>query len=249
MSLNLFLNPGTVPALTALPGNAQALINFISAYTGIAGAEAFSGINFGPNTPSPENQAFPWFKTDSSFNPIGLFAWNGSAWVATPLITPNGPTGTRPISPAVGSQYFDTTINVQLVFERGAWRTLSGSPGDVKFVNTDTIDNALLANPGWVELTALRGRVIGGAGEGTGLTARAVGSVFGEETHRQGVNEMPSHTHEMSVNGSRLKADGNAADAAGIIPGRTASTSDPTGGGEPFNVMQPSIFFFALLKQ
>ncbi len=249
MSLNLFLNPGTVPFGSQLPGNAQALVNFISAYTGIAGAEGFSGLNFGPNTPSPENQSIPWFKTDSSFNPIGLFAWNGSAWISTPLITPSGATGSRPISPAVGTQYFDTTINVQLVFERGAWRTLAGSPGDVKFVNTDTIENALLANPGWVELSAAWGRVLGGAGAGSGLTSRAVGSVFGEETHLQGVNELPAHTHGISVNGARLRADGNAADPAGIIPGRTASTSDPTGGGEPFNVMQPSIFYFVLLKQ
>lgn len=249
MSLNLFLTPGTTPFGGQLPGNLQALINVVCQYTGIAGAEGFSGLNFGPNTPSPENQAFPWFKTDANFNPIGLFAWNGSAWISTPLITPSGATGSRPIAPAVGSQFFDTTINVQLVYERGAWRTLSGSPGDVKFVDTDTIDNALLANPGWAEVSAAWGRTLGGAGAGSGLTSRAVGSTFGEETHTVAINELPAHTHGISVNGARLRADGNAADPAGIIPGRTPSDSDPTGGGAGMNIMQPTIFFFVLRKQ
>lgn len=249
MSLNLFLAPGTVPSGTPLPGNSQALVNFISQYTGIDGDEGFSGINFGPNTPSPENRGYPWFKTDADFNPIGLFAWNGSTWVATPEITPSGPTASRPVNPAVGTQYFDTTINVQLVFERGQWRTSAGSPGDVKFVNTDTIENALTTNPGWMELSAAWGRVLGVAGSGSGLTARAVGTTFGEESHVITVNELPTHTHGISVNGARLKADGNTGDPAGIIPGRTASTSDPTGGGSAANVMQPTYFLFALQKQ
>lgn len=40
-----------------------------------------------------------------------------------------------------------------------------------------------------------RGRVMGAVGQGSGLTARAMGVSVGEETHTLTANEMPSHTH------------------------------------------------------
>lgn len=45
------------------------------------------------------------------------------------------------------------------------------------------------------KLPDLRGRVMGGAGQGSGLTNRALGAVVGAETHTLTSNEMPSHTH------------------------------------------------------
>jgi len=45
------------------------------------------------------------------------------------------------------------------------------------------------------KLPDFRGRVIGQAGTGAGLTARALGDTVGTETHALAVNEMPSHTH------------------------------------------------------
>jgi len=44
-------------------------------------------------------------------------------------------------------------------------------------------------------LPDLRGRVPLGAGTGTGLTPRALGDSFGEETHTLIVSETPSHSH------------------------------------------------------
>ena len=41
----------------------------------------------------------------------------------------------------------------------------------------------------------LRGRAPIGAGTGTGLTARAIGDTFGEETHTLIADEVPAHTH------------------------------------------------------
>jgi microcystin-dependent protein len=40
-----------------------------------------------------------------------------------------------------------------------------------------------------------RGRALVGAGQGTGLSARALGSKFGEEAHALSVAELPSHNH------------------------------------------------------
>jgi hypothetical protein len=255
MALNLFLAPGTVPDGDPLPGNLQALINVVAQYMGIDGADGFSGMNYGSDTPSPENRSYPWFKTDTDGNPIGLYSWNGSAWVAIPTIVASGPTGSRPLNPAVGTKYLDTTINVELMFNNGAWTTAAGSPGDIKFVNTDTIENALLVNPGWIQYGAASGRVIGAAGSGTGLTARAVGATVGEENHTLTINELPSHTHTTEL--ANANADGNDYNTDQGLSGHNApgpagsSTpqSSAIGGDAAHNTMQPTIFLWCLQKQ
>lgn len=45
------------------------------------------------------------------------------------------------------------------------------------------------------KLPDLRGRVLGCAGQGVGLTNRALGTVLGAETHTLTSGEMPNHTH------------------------------------------------------
>jgi microcystin-dependent protein len=41
----------------------------------------------------------------------------------------------------------------------------------------------------------MRWRVMGGVGEGVGLTNRNIGDMVGSETHTLTSSEMPSHTH------------------------------------------------------
>ncbi len=89
MSLDLFLQAGTAPA-GGLPGNRQALLDFIAQYVLIAGIGNVGFINFGSATPSPENRAYPWWRTDADGNPMGMYSWNGSAWVTTTQIIANG---------------------------------------------------------------------------------------------------------------------------------------------------------------
>lgn len=249
MSINLVITPGTVPFGTPLPANAQALVNFSAQYLGIEGDEFITFLNFGSATPSPEMRGYPWFKTDTDGNPIGLYAWNGSDWIATPQITPSGPTSGRPINPAVGTKFLDTTINVELMYERGQWRTAAGSPGDIKYVSAIDLDTAVQYNPGWQQFDAAVGRVIGGAGEGSGLTARSVGESIGEEDHILAINELPSHTHTTPVGGNAIQADGNAANPAGIISGVSAGVTGATGSDVGHNNMQPTIFMWVLAKQ
>jgi len=254
MSLTLFLDPGVVPQGTPLPASAQELINLISEYTGIDGAEGFSGLNYGSDTPSPENRGYPWFKTDQDGNPIGLFSWNGSAWTAIPSTVASGTTEQRPLNPSTGTKFFDTTINVELIFYNGAWSTAAGSPGDTKFVNAPTIAEALARNPGWIQYAAAAGRVLGAAGSGTGLTARALGSQVGEENHILQVNEIPSHTHTTEL--ANANADGNDYNLDQGLSGHNspgpAGSSTPTsssaGGDEGHNNMQPTLFLWCLIK-
>lgn len=255
MSLSLFLAAGTAPNGQTLPANAQALLDFMAQYVSIDGQDSFNGVNFGPSTPAPENRGYPWFKTDADYNPIGFYSWNGSAWVAIPTVIATGTTSQRPLSPATGTVFFDTTINVELTFERGQWRTSSGSPGDCKFVMALTEAAALTQNPGWAVDTAAYGRVIGGAGTGAGLTARAVGSTLGEEAHILAVNEMPAHTHTTSLANARADANSYAGDGglSGHSPPGAAGSSTPqsssTGNDAAHNTMQPSIFRVPLYKQ
>lgn len=48
---------------------------------------------------------------------------------------------------------------------------------------------------GTFKLPDMRGRVMGCAGQGDGLTDRVFGTMLGAETHTLNSNEMPSHTH------------------------------------------------------
>jgi hypothetical protein len=95
-------------------------------------------------------------------------------------------------------------------------------------------DNATTFN-----LPDARGRVAGAIGQGSGLTNRTLGQNVGEESHTQTIAEMPSHSH--SANGANNSADGSLFEmASGSIP--YAIQTNATGGGQPFNVMQPTLF-------
>lgn len=256
MSFNLFLTPGTTPAELPLPGNAQALVNMIAQYVLIAGDQNVGGINYGVDTPAPELRDFPWWRTDNSGNPIGMFNWNGSDWVTVNPPMPSGPSTDRPLNPATGTQFFDTTISVALIYERGKWRTLAGSPGDIKETLASTIELALTQNPGWLQHTDSNGAVIGGAGAnpGRGMTTRAFGEWVGEEEHAITEDELPSHKHTTTANWGEggegggdnpLYYDNAQAPANPQVQPDTGST----GGDEPMSLMQPTQFFFRLYKE
>jgi microcystin-dependent protein len=257
--LNLSLAPGTVPANDPLPSSAQALINYVSEYTGIQGGTAFNGINFGPNTPSPQNRGLPWFKTDAYGNPIGLFSWNGSAWVTIPTGVSAGSTANRPASPSNGSTYYDTTIGALILWNGtvGAWTTASGTVGDIKEVITADLPTALTNNPGWVQETTTLGYVIGAAStSGNGAaTAHAQGSLIGEETHTLTVAEIAPHTHA-EIYGTYTGQHQNGSQPSGVYPAVTPGSSGipvastaSAGGGGGHNNIQPTAYLWRLVKQ
>lgn len=92
-------------------------------------------------------------------------------------------------------------------------------------------------------LPDFRGRVPGGAGSGTNLTARAVGASIGAEKHTLNVSEMPAHSH--SIQGyTRTNYDANDtfSDYQGLDTGSSAYGTSSAGGGTAHNNMQPTIF-------
>lgn len=167
MALNLQLEALIVPEGTEFPPTVQGLWDQGAQYLTITGDENFSGVNSGANEPSEDNRDKWWAKSYESGQPIGWYAWSGAEWTPIPTIVTSGSTADRPVNAVTGQHYFDTDINVELVYERSQWRTASGSPGDVKEVKAATIEEAITNNPGWVQDTDSVGQVIIGASDGS----------------------------------------------------------------------------------
>lgn len=182
---------------------------------------AFVGPN-DPGTPGADDPLL-WVRTNEN-RIAGIFGWNGEAWVASGNVPNSGPTEDRPPAPVNLEEYFDTDINVLLRFERGAWRTAAGSPGDVKAVVHTTLEEAMRYNPGWTYLGLndqdQRGRFVAMAAKdpgatpassfvvGSGITARFAGETFGSETVTLGDGEIPQHTHLIG-HATALNSDNN----------------------------------------
>jgi len=254
MALTLTLAFGNPPSGSEFPGTPKALGDFLAQYLTIGGGEDFIAVNFGATTPSEDDRDKPWFKTAVGGAPLGWFSWDGTAWTKQPETLRRGTTAERPTG-SEGLLYFDTTINAALIYERSAWRTLAGTPGDTKFVKAATLSEALTRNPGWIEDEDARGRVIGGAGEGSGLTPRAFGAHIGEEEHTLDITEIPEHQHSVAWAAYTGQFQ-NGSQPAGVYPVVTGagssnvSSNPPTGtGGLSHNNMQPTVFYWALVKE
>lgn len=98
-------------------------------------------------------------------------------------------------------------------------------------------------------LPDFRGRVLVGAGTGSGLTARTKAAIVGAETHALSVSEMPPHSH--TVSDGRL--DMVRMSVAGVLTNQSAYSNTPnligsTGGGAAHNNMQPSAIEHLLIS-
>ena len=104
------------------------------------------------------------------------------------------------------------------------------------------------------ELPDLRGRTPLHEGTGPGLSPRPIGSIGGEDTHQLSINEMPSHSHVMTVratgqpSGSDMPENNHLASGdfyssapPDIAMGAAAIQVQTSGGGAAFNQMPPFI--------
>ncbi len=96
-------------------------------------------------------------------------------------------------------------------------------------------------------LPDFRGRSPMGAGQGAGLTNRDINTVsLGEERHTMTEDELVSHTHEWNGPLSRTDDRGSGSDVAWR---QTAvEETEATGGGQPFNIIQPSFIAYCFIK-
>ncbi len=232
MPLSAELQALTVPSGTEFPGNPQAFLDFCAQYLAITGLNPFSGVNFGDTEPTPEERDRPWFKTDSSGNPIGWYSWGGSSWEPTPVTPQSGTTASRPGSATLGQTYFDTDIDVLLIFNGSAWITASGSPGDVKEVKAATLADALTKNPGWAHDTDSIGKVI--------IGALADGSDYGTNVGADAVTiditNLPDNTIKLASGWAPYSGSfQNGPQPAGVFPIVTGQGSSATSSTGPIN--------------
>jgi microcystin-dependent protein len=104
------------------------------------------------------------------------------------------------------------------------------------------------------------GRVIIGAGTGTGggatgsgivtggaaLSARSIGQWFGEETHTLTLAETPTHTHTLP---SGCGGGGGTTSVECVFDGiPTTWTTSPQGGGSAHNIVQPGLVLSYIIK-
>ena len=169
-----------------------------------------------------------WIKITTSggvSHVVGIYYWSGTEWRPGGNQPPSGPTSSRPTNPDDLEEFWDTDINCMIHWERGAWRTKSGTPGDIKFVSTLTLAAAITSNPGWQyageNSQDTRGKVFGVAAKdpgatpaaaysvASGITQRYAGELAGEETHVLTSTEIEQHTHLVGAL-TLLHSDNNA---------------------------------------
>ena len=104
--------------------------------------------HFGATTPQ---SALPpvWLRTLDNGTPVGWYVWINNVWTPFASVVTSGPTASRPSSPLPLQQYYDTDISCLIWYERSAWRTVDGLPGDVKAVTGTVLEDVLTRNPGW----------------------------------------------------------------------------------------------------
>lgn len=253
MGLNLSIIALTLPEGSEFPGSPQGMMDLNAQYLAISGDSDFSGVNYGSTEPAPADRDKPWFKTDISGNPIGWYGWNGSAWTAIPVITPSGTTAQRPVAPASGTQYFDTTINCALIYYGAAWHTLSGSPGDIKHVAGTVLATVLTKNPGWSHYTAGIGKVLQGALADGSNAENNVGA----DTINLVTGQLPTHLHDSLSASTSNNVNGGGPRTNGIMFGDTSTegvntlpngTTGNTGDGDDIDIRQATRCIFALIK-
>jgi microcystin-dependent protein len=103
----------------------------------------------------------------------------------------------------------------------------------------DVLDPFFIVDADHFQVPDLRGRTVIGAGDGSGLSSRAVGDSLGEENHTLDVSEMPSHDHTIPYTITTLVLEPGEVTALTPIPLLTQSTG-ATGGDGSHNNMQPS---------
>lgn len=106
----------------------------------------------------------------------------------------------------------------------------------------EALDTFFIVDADHFSVPDLRGRTVIGAGDGSGLSSRAVGDAGGEEAHQLDESELAAHTHTIPLTATTLALEPGEVTVTTPIPILTANTG-ATGGDVAHNNMPP---FYAL---
>ena len=130
-----------------------------------------------------------------------------------------------------------------------AWAPIQTSGGGATTRGAQGTASAAYAAHCRLVLPKVLGRAIATAGAGIGLTARALGGIFGEENHTLLAGELPAHQHNQQSN-TMLFTGGTGALAGS--PNSLAAGGVTDGGiglnGSPHNNIQPSTYFTVMVS-
>jgi len=114
------------------------------------------------------------------------------------------------------------------------------------------LDTAFIIDADSFFVPDLRGRVSVGIGTGSGLTARAMNDIFGEETHVLSTAELASHNHTQNPHThTEITATASIAEVSVVpvptaipgvgVTGASTATNNATGSDTAHNNIQPSV--------
>jgi hypothetical protein len=121
--------------------------------------------NYGPDTPAPDDQDKPWFKTDANFLSERWYTFSSGAWVSL-----------HPEAPGSVKMYEGLEATIE-TYDGGEAGTVTATTG-----------------PMWEKVTALNGRFPLGPGTLASGTVVAVTNTGGEEKHELTEEELPNIT-------------------------------------------------------
>ncbi|WNZ24849.1 hypothetical protein HJG54_19680 [Leptolyngbya sp. NK1-12] len=206
-----------------------------------------------PLTLTPPYRAF--FRVPYWFTELRLEIWQA------PLLLAPLPGEFKDLAFNVGSSGWTDDNGYYWIVAAGGTIGNSGSSATFKGLHLERLYKALWphypvvskgssASSDWnagkaLTLPDLRGRTRITAGQGSGLTNRAIAQTLGAETHSLTTAEMPSHNHPgASGAGAFFMSPGSGGSfTVSTLAGsqhRTASNTGNAGSGQPHNNMQPS---------
>jgi hypothetical protein len=150
-----------------------------------------------------------------------------------------GNTATTCDSNTAGGLRYNPTTQAMEFCNGTSWGAFGGSGAADLPVGIVSTFNLATCPDGWNPLVMAEGRFIVGSGS-LGSDTYSLGATGGSARHVLTVNEMPSHTHSVSLGGSGPQTTGYA--KGGGVSG--AVTSAATGGGQPHENRPP---YLALL--
>lgn len=224
MANSIIVNPTPVPPGVCLPGDANALIQFVAQYLSVEFNQQINFFNAGSTTPSVSNQDKPWFRTDSQGRPMGWYVYYNGAW-------------RRSLTEAVGTLkeftgspagVFDATGKGIVGSMWDGWAICNGQNGTPDLRNKFTVGADAHTSGGWVVS-------FGGVNTSTG----------GDYQVTLTVPNLPPHSHEVKGFYRYWRGSTPAGDAVWEADANKSIQTEATGGGQAFSILNP---YFAAVK-